>query len=216
MRSRLQDVGLHRNVGRFEMTHVPYDFALAQVGTLSARVRALGITRFAETCQFVRQLPYGRVRTPAPSTAILDERRGTCSSKHVFLALLARESGRSDVSLILGDFEMSEVNTPGAGRVLARHSLEAVPEVHCFLRVGDERLDFTGLPEGSTSVFEGMTSEELVDPDVLPAEKRRRHAYVSGWAGSRGLDPDDIWTTREECIKELAESGEESGRLSSR
>lgn len=198
------------------MTHVPYDFTLAHVGTLSERVRALGMTRFAETCQFVKQLPYGRVRAPGPSTAILDERRGTCSSKHAFLALLARESGRNDVSLVLGCFEMREANTPGVGRVLSRHSLEAVPEVHCFLRVGDERLDFTGLPEGSTSVFEGMISEESVDPNLLSAEKRRRHvAYVSAWAESRGLDPDDIWAAREECIKELAKSGEESGRLPS-
>ena len=189
------------------MTQVPYDFTLAQAGTLSTRVRALGMTRFAETCQFVLRLPYGRVRAGAPSTAILDERRGTCSSKHRFLALLARESGRSEVSLVLGCFEMSEVNTPGVGLVLARHSLEAIPEVHCFLRVGDERLDFTGLAQGSASLFEGMTSEEEIDPDILPAEKRRRHvAYVTSWAESRGLDPDDIWRAREECIKELAES----------
>ncbi len=189
------------------MTQVPYDFTLAEVGTLSTRVRELGMTRFSEACQFVLRLSYGRVRAEAPSTAILDERRGTCSSKHRFLALLARESRRSDVSLVLGYFEMNEANTPGVGAVLARHSLEAVPEVHCFLRVGDERLDFTGLPQGSGSLFQGMTSEEEIEPDVLPAEKRRRHVeYVTSWSKSRGLDPDDIWRAREECIKELAES----------
>ena len=192
------------------MTHASYDFTLAPVGTLSAQIRALGMTRFAEACQFVRQLPYGRVGGLADPGALLDERRGTCSSKHVFLSLLAREAGRSEVSLVLGNFEMSEANTPGVGPVLSRHSLEAVPEVHCFLCVGGDRLDFTGLAEGSASLFEGMTNEQEVDPDVLHAEKRRRHVtYVSSWAESRGFDPDDIWKAREDCVRELGDSGEE-------
>ena len=95
------------------------DFPLTGNGPLSSAVRALSLESFAEVAEVIRTLPYGRVADGEDQAAILRERRGTCSSKHRFLAALAHECGHTDVSLMIGFYEMSERNTPGAGSVLA-------------------------------------------------------------------------------------------------
>ena len=70
----------------------------------------------------MRQIPYGRITERSRYWLVLDEGRGTCTTKHATLAALAREQG-IDVRLMLGIYEMSERNTPGVGPVLSAHGL---------------------------------------------------------------------------------------------
>ena len=95
---------------------------LAADGPVTARFRALGAHDFAAAAVHVLQLPYGRVTDRSKFWLVLDEGRGTCTTKHATLAALAREQG-IDVQLMLGIYEMSERNTPGVGPVLRAYGL---------------------------------------------------------------------------------------------
>jgi hypothetical protein len=180
------------------------DFPLIGNGALSAAVRALGLGSFAEVAEFIRLLPYGRVADGEDSSAILRARKGTCSSKHRFLAALAHESGRFDVLLTVGLYKMSERNTPGVGSVLAAAGVDVIPEAHCYLTYDGQKYDFTGLPAGQLSPFDSLTDERSVAPDNLPAVKLKYHQEaIARWATQVGFDSERAWRLREECIARL-------------
>jgi hypothetical protein len=100
---------------------------------------------------------------------------------------------------------MSAANTPGTTSVLQAAGFAEVPEAHCYLSVGTERADFTGLVTGSASPFESLIVEHDVVPAELPAFKAALHrSFVASWALSRGIDPHHAWAVRESCISALA------------
>lgn len=187
------------------MSESDLDFPIPAIGSLSQQVRALGLLRFSDLAEYVRLLPYGRTAGQCPAHDVLPEQCGTCSSKHALLATVSREAGRHDIDLMLGIFEMHERNMPGVGAVLLRYNLPCIPEAHCYLRVDDRRLDYSGLPGGQESPFQSLLMEEPIDPTLGVLTKSRRHReFVEKWSADRGLDPDRVWLAREECIEALA------------
>jgi len=183
------------------------DFPLTANGPLSAAVRALGLESFADVAEFVRLLPYGRFTDDGNPAAILRVRTGTCSSKHRFLAALAHECGRLDISLTVGLYEMSERNTPRVGSVLAAAGISVIPEAHCYLTYEGRRYDFTGLAAGQLSPFDFLMDERSVPPDDLPTVKIKYHQEaIARWATQVGIEFDRAWQLREECIASLANS----------
>jgi len=184
------------------------DFSLTSNGPLSAAVRALGLESFADVAEFIRLLPYGRFTDDGDPAAILRARTGTCSSKHRFLAALAQECGRLDISLTVGLYEMSERNTPGVGSVLAVAGVDVIPEAHCYLTYEGRRYDFTGLAAGQSSPFDSLMEERSVAPDDLPAVKLKYHQEaIARWAMQVGLEFEQAWQLREDCIASLANNG---------
>lgn len=180
------------------------DFPIDGAGPLSLHARKIGMTSFAQAAEHVRALPYGRVPATGDALGVLKQGRGTCSSKHRFLATLAHECGRRDVVLMLGLYEMSERNTPGVGRVLAGAQLDSIPEAHCYLTFKGERYDFTGITAGEHSPFDSLLEERRVSPEELLEVKPRFHREaLSRWAHVRGIDPQRAWAVREQCIAEL-------------
>lgn len=183
----------------------PLDFPIADVGPLSRAARSRGCRNFAAVSEVVRSLHYGRVQNAQDLLAVLEEQKGTCSSKHRFLAALAHECGHTDVRLMLGLYEMSEANTPGVGPALLAEGLTAILEAHCYLMRDGQRYDFTGLSSGAASPFDTLVEERAISPTgpaSLKAEYHRR--AFSSWAWSHGLDPDRAWAVREKCIELLA------------
>ena len=126
------------------------DFPIEGNGPLSSDARSRGYRQFAKVAEAVRSLPYGRPRDSEDVLAIFEEERGTCSSKHRYLAALAHEGGHTEVKLMLGLYAMSEGNTPGVGAVLGAARIAAIPEAHCYLMCRERRFDYTGLPSGGT------------------------------------------------------------------
>lgn len=180
------------------------DFPLTGYGPVVTQVRRQGIEGFASLADHIRQTPYGRTTDPEDPVAVLTENRGTCSSKHWLLALVATECGRADVELVVGIYDMSEVNTPGVGSILEPAGVQAIPEAHCYLRVGGHRLDFTGLNAGGASPFDALLSEHNVHPATLREEKSRLHKKaISHWAEQRHWDYEQAWSLREACIQAL-------------
>ena len=138
---------------------------------------------------------------------VLEEGRGTCSTKHAILAALAAENAPPNVrpvELRLGIYEMDEGNTPGVGPVLHRRGLACIPEAHCYLAHGGVRVDLTRLEEGEVEMR--FLEEKRIRPHVIGPYKVEWHKrFVREWAGARGLDAAEVWRVREECIGALAE-----------
>src|SRR5204862_2107860 len=108
------------------------DVPIAASGPVSTAFRARALSTLRTAARYVRDLPYGRVSDRARPVLVLEERRGTCTTKHALLAILAAEQG-VDLALTVGIYEMNEANTPGVGAVLAAHGLATIPEAHCYL-----------------------------------------------------------------------------------
>ena len=172
---------------------------------LGGEFAGLGLGGYRDAARHVRSLPYGRTSDRSDWRLVLEEGRGTCSTKHALLAELARENGRP-VSLMLGVYEMDGENTPGVGPALGEHGLRCVPEAHCYLMHGGVRVDVTRESEKSTAQEKRFLHEEKIEPDQIGGYKVEAHrGFVRRWAESHGLDPERVWRAREECIAALAE-----------
>lgn len=183
------------------------DFPLDATDGVSARLVACGVGTFHAAARWVQALPYGRNADRADFRLVLDEERGTCSTKHALLAHLARVR-RAPVELTVGIYEMDARNTPGVGAVLARHGIASLPEAHCYLRVGDERVDLTRSLERAGAPVAAFLHEEAISVEGIGAYKVELHrSFLSRWLGERGLADrlplEAAWRIREECIAAL-------------
>jgi hypothetical protein len=179
---------------------------LARDGPVTRLFRAAGIQDFAGAARHLLRLPYGRIADRSRFWLVLEERRGTCTTKHATLAELAREQG-IEVQLWLGIYEMSERNTPGVGAVLRKYGLACILEAHCFLRYRGERIDVTGVPPGAEPI-DGFRHEEPIATDQIGAYKNDLHKrFLRDWAtgsgAAQGRSLDELWRIREECIAAL-------------
>ena len=177
------------------------------VGRYTALFQMAGIHDFARAARHVRALPYGRIADRQQLWLVLEEGRGSCTTKHALLAELAREQG-IDVHLTLGIFEMNERNTPGVGPVLSAYGLAYIPEAHCYLRYDGGRIDVTGAPAGAAPI-DHFLYEEPITVDQIGAYKQDLHRrFLRDWItltdSVRGRSPEEIWRIREACIAALA------------
>jgi hypothetical protein len=181
------------------------DFTIDAGRPLGRGFAALGIDDYRDAARHVRSLSYGRNSDRSDWRLVLEEGRGTCSTKHALLAELARENGRH-VALVLGVYEMNEGNTPGVGAVLERYGLPCVPEAHCFLAHEGARVDLTREEGGGAEQIERFLHEEEIESRQIGEYKVRAHReFIRLWAMERGLDPELVWRVRERCIAALAD-----------
>jgi|SRR5580698_8412526 hypothetical protein len=178
-------------------------------GEISGAFIQVGSLDYKAAARFVSRLPYGRNTVVHKPLIVLQEGRGTCSTKHALLRRLAIEQSLS-VALVLGIYEMHERNTPGVGSVLKKHGIETLAEAHCYLRFRESRIDVTrpidtDPPERIAHFLheEDITPEQIGDyKTVVHRRFLRRWLAESGNAG--GLDLDEVWRIREECIAALS------------
>lgn len=172
-------------------------------GPASTRARSHDLDTFRAAARYVHAIPYGRTSDRGDYLAILDEGRGTCSTKHAFLAALAAENG-VDVDLVLGIYLMTAENTPGIAPALDSSSLDRIPEAHCYLRYDDAMYDLT-TPAADPSLEYVMQSERRIEPpDIADVKPRFHRAFLDEWAAGHGFDPDYVWDVREACIDALS------------
>jgi hypothetical protein len=96
----------------------------------------------------------------------LREGKGTCSTKHALLAVLAHEQDLP-VVLTLGIYVMHERNTPGVGAVLTRYGLASLPEAHCYLTYAGRRIDITRSGVESTEPMTQVLYEAPIRPEQI-------------------------------------------------
>ncbi|MDR6227209.1 transglutaminase domain-containing protein [Desmospora profundinema] len=185
---------------------MPLHHAIVPGQTVSDRFLQLGIVDFQYAAKYVQQLPYGRTSHHPDYMEVLTEKKGTCSTKHAILAVLAEEL-KLPVAFVIGIYRMSERNTPGVGAVLEKVDPSYIPEAHCYLKIEGRRYDFTREADSFESPFESLLYEEEIKPDQLGDYKVSLHRdFIHRWAKTEGLEMDleSLWEMREACIQALS------------
>lgn len=183
------------------------DFKLRLAGQISESFLNEGIASFTSAALLVRGFAYGRTSRPGDYLLVLKEKKGTCSSKHALLALLAEEH-HQPVELKLGMFELTAASNPRLASLLAQHELHAVPEAHAYLSRDGAGFDFTGA-HVPIQPLRPMWGEETVAVSDLGEYKNRYHRrMMTKWLEERGLSQrmtsEQLWQVREECIAALS------------
>ena len=172
-------------------------------------VHQQGIQTWAQLLTHVRSLPYARNKNRTDLSLVLTEHRGTCSSKHALLKQLADLNNIPKVKLILGIYKMTETNTPGIGQHLSANNIEYLPEAHCYLKIEDSRYDLTSLSSDIKRIEKDILEEQEIDPIQVSQYKVNYHrSFMFTWQKQFQTDKqfDELWTTRERCITELAKT----------
>ena len=182
------------------------ELPLRPLGRDSKALLAAGCTTYRGAARFLRELRYGRNSDRADYRLVLEERVGTCSTKHALLAAVAREQDLP-VDLTVGIYEMAEANTPGVGRVLREHGLDGIPEAHCYLRIEGRRVDITRSGVVAAEPIARFEQEWSIEPSQIGEFKLQlHHRYLREWLSQNRDLPysfDEIWRIREACIAAL-------------
>jgi hypothetical protein len=178
---------------------------LPKISPLARLCEQRGLSTFHRVADRVHRLPYGRNGDPRDVRCVLEEGRGTCSTKHALLAALAQEHG-VELPLMLGIFEMDAINTPAVTAVLRDAGLPCLPEAHCFLLWGKTRVDLTGL-RMSLGERHFLVEERIRPGDIVDGKARRHREYLERWRHERSLTKrwsvDALWAVRERCMMAL-------------
>ena len=178
------------------------DAPLRPDAPIARRFFSPGIRRYREAARHIWHLPYGRNTDRADYRLVLNEGRGTCSTKHALLAALAAELGLP-VVLSLKLFEMTARSTPAVAETLTAFGLDSVPDAHCVLRSGPHRVDLTWPSEQRPAPT--CLETETIRPDQIGRYKVDRHsAFLETRARAKRLDPSHVWQAREACIAALS------------
>ncbi len=181
-------------------------FFFKQNGELTPEVLKVGLRNFNDCLEYIRNLPYGRNSNRHDLGLVIKENKGTCSSKHAFIAQIAKENEISGVKLIMGIYKMNGKNTPNIERLISDFDLEYIPEAHCYLKINNRRIDITS-PISEISQIENDILEEIeIEPYQVATFKVETHmAYIKAWLKSHkiSLTFDKIWDIREQCIETL-------------
>lgn len=190
------------------------DEPLRGSGKLTALARAKGLYTFTQLLSFVQALPYGRNANRNDFSLVLSKGRGTCSSKHALVKLLADEN-QIPAKLMLVIYKMNPENTPGIGRILTDANLKYIPEAHCFLHMGDADLDLTSPLSDIHALKRHFMHQEEIEPDQVITYKVQLHQqYLRTWLQSQALDLKfhALWAMREKCIDQISKSPQGAGR----
>jgi hypothetical protein len=114
------------------------------------------------------------------------------------------------VSLTVGIYDMSEVNTPGVGPVLAAHGLDSIPEAHCYLRYQRCRVDVTRTGVSPQAGIARFHAEWPIEPAQIGDHKVALHRrFLADWLRERrpAVSLEELWRIREACILALGDAG---------
>ena len=141
-------------------------------GLVSKAFLSRGVTRFREACRYVHKMPYGYNTSRAP-LILLRENRGSCTTKHMAVGLLAEEL-HLPVHKYIGIYAMDENVVTGAGAIAAAYGLPFIPVVHCFLSDGTRRVDLTeGNHNGKNGPIDTFLFTAQVASDISEKEEYR-------------------------------------------
>lgn len=185
------------------------DFIINSTGPLSTQFLARNIRTFKEAALFIRQLPHGRNNDKSDLESVFLEGQGTCSTKHALLKQLAHESNFEGLRLIMGLFKMNGKNTPAISRTLKENKLDYIPEAHCYLKYRELILDYTKQNSKAADFIADLIEETEITSNQITDFKINYHKqYLMAWlkTGEHNLTLNDLWTIREQCIRDLADN----------
>lgn len=181
------------------------DFELNSDKSISKKFHELEIYTFSDAMNFIKNLPYGRNSNRENLILVLDEMKGTCSSKHALLKSLANENEQSEIKLMLGIFKMSESNTPKIKNTLNKFEVEYIPEAHNYLKINNKIYDCTTSNSSELNFINDLILEIDIEPHQVVDFKVGFHKkFLKDWIKSQPFSLDEIWKIRELCIADLS------------
>ena len=182
------------------------DYNLNSNSKITSLFKEAEIEYWGQAIEFVKKLPYGRNKDRADFSLVLKEKKGTCSSKHALLKLLADENEIPNVKLILGVYRMNINNTDGIKEVLDKYDLDYIPEAHCYLEVEGKKYDFTRQDSYYNKFNNYLIQEIEIEPiDVVENKIEIHKEIIESEIEDNNMkySLDSIWEIREECIKAM-------------
>jgi hypothetical protein len=167
-----------------------------------------GVRTIDEAFTFISKLSYGRNSNRFDFGLVVEESRGTCSSKHAFLKSLLDEQKIEGWEMILGMFKMNKQNTPAIYQILEMNGLDYIPEAHTYLKFGAERYDLTHPSASFNNIKDDIIEEVVIDPSKVTKWKVDYHKrFIKSWVEQSSIihSFEEIWKIREICIVKLSE-----------
>lgn len=175
---------------------------------VTRRLASIGINNWENLIDWVRVLPYGRNQSRNNPLLVLEEMKGTCSTKHAFLKMYADENDElKKTNLVIGIFKMNELNTPQIAEILKENGLAYLPEAHCYLISGKARIDATKRGFNIADFEEDILKEIPIEIEQIGDYKVDMHKdFLKNWLVEKklNLDLEDLWKIREKCIDVLS------------
>lgn len=188
-----------------------FDFPITANDPVSAAFLQKGIYNFSNALHYVRHLPYGRNPDKTRLESVLEEGRGTCSTKHALLVQLAQAHHQDNVQLCMGIFRMNAQNTPRVAATLAAYNLDYIPEAHNYLLAEGVRVDCTHVHSRPEDFMADLLEESMILPEQITIHKIQYHRnYLQQWLQAHpeiSYTLDALWSIREQCIKDLSQKG---------
>lgn len=183
------------------------NYELTSTDELTELVKSKGITTWNDLTEFIRNLPYGRNSNRKDFGLVISESKGTCSSKHALLKSIADLNAIPNVELVVGIYKMTALNTPKIGSELGNYSFDYIPEAHCYLRINDNRIDFTSLKSDFNRIENDIIQEQIIAAHQVSDFKVDYHkAFIKHWLNDTNseFEFEQIWQIREQCIANLS------------
>lgn len=177
-----------------------------KAGPLSQKLCDNGVQNLPTLLDWVRNQPYGRNSDRTDYKLVIEEKKGSCSTKHALVKAVALENNWDDVDLYIGFFFMDAFMFPKLKEIFEENNIEGIPEAHTFLVIDGEYFDISGL---STPVEEDQIVDEFeIQPEGIGDLKISVHkGFIEEWAEDEkiNLPVDQLWTIREACIAKLSQ-----------
>lgn len=174
---------------------------------LTQSIRDLGINTWNELKEYTRLIPYGRNANRSDLSLVISENKGTCSSKHAMLKLVADRNNLPHVELILCLYKMNLANTPGIGNHLGQSNLDYIPEAHCYLLDNGLNIDLTNKESSISNIEESIIEEISIESHEVNEFKVNYHKdYLMQWIVKERIPMsfEQLWELRELCIANLS------------
>lgn len=156
--------------------------------------------------KYVQDLPYGRNSSRDNVRLVIDEQKGTCSSKHAYIKYM-HDLHEKEIELVIGIYKMNADNTHGISEVMKDIPLPYIPEAHCYLSQESHRLDITNPNANINSLIPSIIHEEFIEFNMVTNYKIEMHKkFIKSWIEENNIQYslDQVWAWREECISALS------------
>ncbi|MEN8138847.1 MAG: hypothetical protein ABFR62_10490 [Bacteroidota bacterium] len=169
----------------------------------------LGLDNFGSLLRFIQSLDYGRNSNKDDYFLVVEEKKGTCGTKHAFLYELIKEQNWHGWELVIGIYLIDCDNTPEACDLLEETELFEVPNAHTYLKYEGKIIDATKPGSDKLEFKSKLLSETKIDSHQINQFKTDLHRkFLKRWVGDNelgcSLSFHKVWNIREQIIELLS------------
>ncbi len=182
------------------------NFLLNDNKPLGALLIQEGVASFYEALEMVENYTYARISDLENYSLVCTEKKGTCSSKHAFLAALALENGCPEIYLEVGYFKLMPHKVPHFADHMTQLNLSYILEAHCYLKFKDNLIDVTSKRFDIRHILDLNCPLEVLTlkPNQAGDYKQKLHLEkFKKWCYDLNLPFEESWKLRWDVIKHL-------------